>query len=113
MHCRGIAGADGNKGKVTIGYVPWDSEIASTNVLKQVYEKAGYEVELKAVDAGPLYQAVADGKVDCTISAWLPATQASYWSKYGSDIDQVRHNLDDAKVGLVAPNYVTVTRSTR
>jgi len=97
-----------SKGTVSIGYVLWDSEIASTNVLKQVFEKAGYDVELKAVDAGPLYQALADGDVDCTISAWLPGTQASYWEKYGDDIDLVRHNLDGAKCGLVVPDYVTI-----
>jgi glycine betaine/proline transport system substrate-binding protein len=96
------------KGKVTIGYVLWDSEIASTNILKQVFEQAGYEVDLTAVDAGPLYQAVADGDVDCTISAWLPTTQAHYWEKYGNDIDQVRYNLNGTKVGLVVPTYVTI-----
>jgi len=97
-----------SKGTVSIGYVLWDSEIASSNVLKQVFEKAGYDVELIAVDAGPLYQALADGDVDCTISAWLPGTQASYWEKYGDDIDLVRHNLDGAKCGLVVPDYVTI-----
>jgi glycine betaine/proline transport system substrate-binding protein len=96
------------KGKVTIGYVLWDSEIASTNILKQVFEQAGYEVDLTAVDAGPLYQAVADSDVDCTISAWLPTTQAHYWEKYGNDIDQVRYNLNGTKVGLVVPTYVTI-----
>ncbi|WFN37168.1 glycine betaine ABC transporter substrate-binding protein [Methanomicrobium antiquum] len=95
-------------GDVKIGYVLWDSEIASTNVLKQIYEKAGYDVELVAVDAGPLYQAVADGNLDLTISAWLPATQASYWEKYGDSIDLVGHNLDGAKIGLVVPTYVTI-----
>ena len=94
--------------EVKIGYVLWDSEIASTNVLKQIYEKAGYDVEIVAVDAGPLYQAISDGKVDMTISSWLPATQASYWDKYGKDIDLVRHNLDGAKVGLVVPSYVEI-----
>lgn len=96
------------KGTVSIGYVLWDSEIASTNVLKIVFEEAGFDVELKAVDAGPLYQAVANGDVDCTVSAWLPATQAHYWEEYGDDIDLVRHNLDGAKVGLVVPTYVTI-----
>ncbi len=93
---------------VTIGYVTWDSEIASTNVLKQAFEKAGYDVEIVAVDAGPLYQAVANGDVDCTISAWLPATQANYWEEYGDRIDLVGQNMQGTKIGLVVPSYVTI-----
>ncbi|MBN1194239.1 MAG: glycine betaine ABC transporter substrate-binding protein [Methanomicrobiaceae archaeon] len=106
--CTESAPAETSKGTVTIGYVLWDSEIASTNVLKQVFEKAGYTVELSAVDAGPLYQAVADGNIDCTVSAWLPATQANYWEQYGDDLVLVRKNLEGAKIGLVVPTYVTI-----
>ncbi|MBN2734553.1 MAG: glycine betaine ABC transporter substrate-binding protein [Methanomicrobiaceae archaeon] len=100
--------AEQTLGDVKIGYVLWDSEIASTNVLKHIYEKAGYNVELVAVDAGPLYQAISDGNVDLTISAWLPATQGNYWEKYGDSIDLVGHNLDGAKIGLVVPAYVGI-----
>lgn len=95
-------------GEVSIGYVLWDSEIASTNVLKTVYEQAGYDVELKAVDAGPLYQALADGQVDMSVSSWMPATHAAYWDTYGDDIVMVGKNLEGAKVGLVVPQYVTI-----
>ena len=94
--------------EVSIGYVLWDSEIASTNVLKGVYEQAGYEVELKAVDAGPLYQALADGQVDMSVSSWMPATHAAYWETYGDDIVMVGTNLVGAKIGLVVPAYVTI-----
>ena len=94
--------------EVSIGYVLWDSEIASTNVLKTVYGQAGYNVELKAVDAGPLYQALADGQVDMSISSWMPATHASYWEIYGDSIDMVGQNLQGAKIGLVVPSYVTI-----
>ncbi len=94
--------------EVSIGYVLWDSEIASTNVLKAVYEQAGYDVELKAVDAGPLYQALSDGQVDMSISSWMPATHAAYWDTYGDSIDMVGQNLEGAKVGLVVPSYVTI-----
>ncbi|NYT06090.1 MAG: glycine betaine ABC transporter substrate-binding protein [Methanomicrobiales archaeon] len=106
--CTESAPVEQSKGTVTIGYVLWDSEIASTNVLGQVFEKAGYTVELSAVDAGPLYQAVADGAVDCTVSAWLPGTQANYWEQYGDDLVLVRKNLEGAKIGLVVPTYVSI-----
>jgi glycine betaine/proline transport system substrate-binding protein len=98
--------ADGKE--VKVGYVLWDSEIASTNVLKNVLEQAGYKVSLVAVDAGPLYQAIATGDIDCTISAWLPTTQSTYMERYGADLVEVGTVLSGAKIGLVVPEYVTI-----
>ena len=94
--------------EVSIGYVLWDGEIASTNVMKIVLEQAGYDVEIIAVDAGALYQGVADSQFDFTTSAWLPLTQKNYWEKYGEDIDSVAVNLEDCRIGLVVPEYVTI-----
>ncbi len=94
--------------EVSIGYVLWDSEIASTNVLKTVYEQAGYDVELMAVDVGPLFQGIADGQIDMSVSLWMPETHAAYWETYGDDIVMVGRNLDGGKIGLVVPEYVTI-----
>ncbi|QLC50191.1 glycine betaine ABC transporter substrate-binding protein [Methanolobus zinderi] len=94
--------------EATIGYVLWDGEIASTNVMKLVLEEAGYDVEIIAVDAGALYQGLADSQFDFTTSAWLPQTQQNYWEQYGEDIDSVAVNLEDCRIGLVVPTYVTI-----
>ncbi|MDW7732726.1 MAG: glycine betaine ABC transporter substrate-binding protein [Methanolobus sp.] len=94
--------------EATIGYVLWDGEIASTNVMKLVLEEAGYDVEIIAVDAGALYQGLADSQFDFTTSAWLPQTQKNYWETYGDDIDSVAVNLEDCRIGLVVPTYVTI-----
>jgi glycine betaine/proline transport system substrate-binding protein len=94
--------------EATIGYVLWDGEIASTNVMKLVLEKAGYNVDIIAVDAGALYQGLADSQFDFTTSAWLPQTQKNYWEQYGNEIDSVAVNLEDCRIGLVVPTYVTI-----
>jgi len=97
------------KGEISIGYVTWDCAIASTNVLKQVFEEAGYDVTLTAVDAGPLYDALARGDVDVTTTAWLPHTHEHYWEQYGDRIDYVNKNIPgSARIGLVVPAYVTI-----
>jgi len=95
--------------EITIGYVTWDCAISSTNVMKQVFEEAGYDVTLVAVDAGPLYQALAKGDVDFTTTGWLPYTHEAYWDTYGDQIDYVHDNIHGAaSMGLVVPSYVTI-----
>ena len=104
-----MTGASEFSEPVKIGYVLWDGEIASTNVMQQVLKKAGYKnVEIVAVDAGPLYQGVASGQFDFTTSAWLPYTHQSYWETFGDRVDSVQTNLEDCKIGLVVPAYVTI-----
>ncbi|MDT8358073.1 MAG: glycine betaine ABC transporter substrate-binding protein [Methanomicrobiaceae archaeon] len=97
------------EGKISIGLVSWDCAIASSNVMKTVFEKAGYEVELVSVDAGVLYQGLANGDVDFTTTGWLPHTHESYWETYGDRIDYVNENIKGAaRIGLVVPAYVTI-----
>ncbi|HOI14575.1 MAG TPA: glycine betaine ABC transporter substrate-binding protein [Methanoculleus sp.] len=106
--CTGTEATEPKK-EISIGYVTWDCAIASTNVMKQVFEEAGYDVELIAVDAGPLFQALANGDVDFTTTGWLPHTHEHYWEQYGDRIDYVKANIPGAaRIGLVVPTYVTI-----
>nr|WP_209631220.1 glycine betaine ABC transporter substrate-binding protein [Methanofollis sp. W23] len=93
---------------ISIGYVLWDSEIASTNVIKQVFEEAGYDVTLIAVDAAPLYQGLAKGEFDFTVSSWLPRTHQAYMEEFGDQVDEVAINMNGTRIGLVVPAYVTI-----
>lgn len=94
---------------IKLAYVAWDSEIASTNVVKEVLEsKLGYKVEMLQVDAGPMFAGVADGSADAMVAAWLPGTHASYLETYGSKIEDLGPNLDGTKIGLAVPDYMDV-----
>ncbi|WP_255314231.1 glycine betaine ABC transporter substrate-binding protein [Bacillus sp. FJAT-26390] len=102
------SGGSSNK-KVTLAYVAWDSEIASTYVVKEVLEqKLNYNVELMQVDAGPMWAGISDGSADAMVAAWLPTTHASYVTKYNGKYDDLGPNLEGTKIGLVVPKYMDV-----
>lgn len=104
----GVQPANGQK--LTLAYVAWDSEIASTNVVKTVLEqKLNYKVELSQVEAGPMWVGVSNGDVDGMVAAWLPTTHADYMEKLGKDVEDLGPNLEGTKLGLAVPTYMDIT----
>jgi ABC-type proline/glycine betaine transport system substrate-binding protein len=108
-----VAGCSASEGssskKVTLAYVAWDSEIASTYVVKEVLEqKLNYDVELMQVDAGPMWAGISDGSADAMVAAWLPTTHASYVEKYNGNYEDLGPNLEGTKIGLVVPQYMDI-----
>jgi glycine betaine/proline transport system substrate-binding protein len=106
----GVAAADA-KPTIKIGYVEgWDDSVATSNVAAQVIEKKlGYPVQLVPVAAGVMWQGVARGDLDATLSAWLPVTHGAYWSNFKSKVVDLGPNFNDAKIGLIVPENVDVT----
>ena len=96
--------ADG-KPTLKIGYVEgWDDSVATSNVAARVIEqKLGYQVQLVPVAAGIMWQGVARGDLDATLSAWLPVTHAAYYDQFKSKVEDVGANFQDAKIGLIVP----------
>jgi len=94
--------------KITLGYVAWDSEIASTNVVGKVLTDLGYKVKLLQVEAGPMWTGVADGSLDAIVAAWLPSTHEDYYKKYKGKSEDLGENLKGTKLGLVVPAYMDI-----
>ncbi len=100
-------GADEVDGEeISLAYVAWDSEIASTNVVAKVLESMGYKVELTQLDAASMFIAVSEGDADAMVAGWLPITHADLLDEYGDNMDRLGSNLEGAKTGLVVPSYV-------
>ncbi len=94
---------------IELGYVLWDSEIASTHVVAAVLmDELGYDVNLTSVDAGPMWTGVAQGDFDAIVAAWLPATHEAYWAEYGDQLVDLGPNLEGADIGWAVPAYVDV-----
>lgn len=104
----GEASASADK-EIKLAYVAWDSEIASTHVVKEVLEsKLGYTVEMLQVDAGPMWTGIADGSADAMVAAWLPTTHETYLEENEGKLEDLGPNLDGTKLGLVVPSYMDI-----
>ena len=101
------AGAD-NRQPVTLSYVAWDTEIASTNVLGKVLEQEGFDVDLVQLDPAIMFSSVATGETDASVSAWAPNTHASYLERYGDQFENLGVHTTGAITGLVVPEYMDV-----
>ncbi|MCR8965851.1 glycine betaine ABC transporter substrate-binding protein [Brevibacillus halotolerans] len=106
----GVAGNGGTAKNITLSYVAWDSEIASTHVVKQVLEqKLGYQVNMLQVEAGPMWTGVATKSADALVAAWLPKTHASFYAKNKDQVEDLGANLEGTRLGLVVPEYMNIT----
>lgn len=100
--------AEGNGEDVNLVYVTWDSEIASTNVIAQVLETHGFNVEITPLDNAIMWQAVATGEADAMVAAWVPLTHGELYEEHKDDIVDLGPNLEGAKIGLVVPTYMDI-----
>lgn len=87
---------------------PWDTERASSEVLKQVLEKQGFHVKVTPVDPAVVFQAIADGEADASQAPWLPSTHKPFYEKYKDDIVDLGENLKGTRTGLVVPTYMNI-----
>lgn len=98
-------GGGGNK-DVSIAFIPWDEDIAISNLWKAALEERGYTVELEQADVGPIYEGVSNGDFDMFLDAWLPTTHEQYWARYKDDIEDLGIWYEGATLNVTVPSYV-------
>ncbi|HEX5739797.1 MAG TPA: glycine betaine ABC transporter substrate-binding protein [Hydrogenophaga sp.] len=102
------------KPTLKIGFVDgWSDSVATTHLAAAIIRsKLGHQVELVPLAAGIMWQGVARGDLDMTLSAWLPITHESYLTNFKDKVEIVGANYPGAKIGLIVPDYVKATSLT-
>jgi glycine betaine/proline transport system substrate-binding protein len=95
------------KDKIVYVHASWDTSASMSTLAKILLEQMGYKVELKLVDTGLAYQALASGTGDVWSSAWLPGQQP-YLNKHGDKLDILSMSYLPVPGGLAVPGYVPI-----
>lgn len=102
----GVEEVDGKS--IELVSTPWDSERASSGVLKVALEQVGFDVTVTPVDVAVVFESIANGDGDATVAAWLPITHKDFYEKHKDQIEDLGENLVGAKIGLVVPSYMDI-----
>ncbi|KOY83216.1 glycine/betaine ABC transporter [Lysinibacillus macroides] len=104
-----LAGTEKVDGEtIRVVSVPWESEQASSNVIKYVLTEQGYNVELTEVDPAIMFQAVAMDSADVTVAPWLPMTHKTFYEQHKDNVVDLGPNMEGARSGLAVPTYVEI-----
>jgi len=107
----GCGGSDDSGGgddkTITMGVIPgWTDETGTTGLLQTVLEDNGYTVEVKEIsDNAPMYTALSKGDIDILSSSWMDKTHASYWERFGDDLEDLGVYYEGATSFLAVPTY--------
>ena len=83
--------------------VEWTESISMNHLVSQlVTTRLGRAVEvIDLEEAGAAFEAVAAGRADVFLNAWLPTTHAAHLAKYGPDLEDLGPIYSGAQIGLV------------
>ena len=95
---------------IRLGYVKaWpSSSIPSNLVAAYVRKRFGIPVELVSSEPGPMWEAVASGRTDLTLTVWLPGTSEVYYHKLRNKLVHLGAYYEGTRLGLTVPDYVPV-----
>ena len=97
------------KETIELGYVQWACAEASTHLAQAVImDKLGYDCTTTPLEVGGLYSGIAEGDLDAQTTAWLPITHKQYLEEYGDRMDDYGVLYNNARIGLVVPEYVDI-----
>ncbi|EOH98924.1 glycine betaine/L-proline ABC transporter glycine betaine/L-proline-binding/permease [Enterococcus moraviensis ATCC BAA-383] len=103
-----FSSAKNEEKNISLAYVEWDTEVASTHVIGEVLKDVGYNVSLTPLDNAIMWESISKGETDAMVAAWLPGTHGEQYKQYKDKVDDLGENLKGAKLGIVVPQYMDV-----
>ncbi len=91
--------------KVTFSDPGWTDIGATNGVATTLLETLGYKTQVYLLSVPVGFESLKNGEIDAFMGNWMPA-QKDFITKYQSQIDVLRTNLEGVKFTLAVPSYV-------
>lgn len=86
----------------------WDEAMFTATVATAILEQQGYDVTLTPVDPAILFEAIANGEADASLSPWIPTTHGDLYAEYEGEFEDLGPSFEGAKIGLAVPAYMDI-----
>lgn len=93
---------------IDVATISWDAENLISHIATIVLEEQGFDVTLTPVDPAVLFEAIASGETDVTLSPSMPTTHGDLYEKYEGEFEDLGPNVIGAKIGLAVPSYMDI-----
>jgi glycine betaine/proline transport system substrate-binding protein len=93
-------------GTVTLNEQAWAGSTANTYVAKNVLEQMGCKVKVTQITEIPVFQAMADGKVDAVLEDWQHVDQYKQYVTKQKSVAMIGPNGVQGVIGWYIPEYL-------
>jgi len=102
----GVKAVDGTA--MELAATTWDDALFTANIAKIILEQQGFNVTLTPLDPAILFESIASGDADATLSPWLPTTHGDLYEQYEGEFEDIGKNIEGGKLGLAVPSYMEI-----
>ncbi len=86
----------------------WDEAMFTATVATTILERQGYDVTLTPVDPAIMFEAIASGEADASLSPWIPTTHGDLYAEYEGEFEDLGPSFEGARIGLAVPAYLDI-----
>ncbi len=95
--------------EIYLVYTDWAESVALTTLSEVLLkEHLGYKVITRLTGVDTVFSDIAQGRADVFVDVWVPHTHAGFLEMYEDQLENLGPNYNEARTGLVVPEYMAV-----
>jgi len=78
------------------------------NLERPIENLKSFGAEKILIDPSVMFEAIASGDSDTTLSPWMPVTHGAFYEEDEGQFEDLGPNVEGARIGLAVPTYMDI-----